>query len=326
MPGPPHSATQSRATSAFSSAIGTMVRNATYPVGRGAPSPISAARKMERKPSAPTIAAPEKSWPSAVFTATPSPRSSKLVTAASATRSIAACALQASSKTLCTSMRCTTMYGYLKRARKVGDRLDLLAQPEAIEHMENVGAELNAVANGAELRRAFKDTNGAAALCQGQRRGKPAKSAADNEDGFTTHCRRIARRAALFGNANALDFPLKRDAGALVDALPHGFAERLDVGRRRFAEIDQEITMHFGNLGAAKPQAATTSGVDQLPGLLARRIFEGRAAGAASDRLRRFPRFGDFVHFRRDHDGVTGRRAKHRLRENIIVGDSAMPI
>jgi hypothetical protein len=40
--------------------------------------------------------------------------------------------------------------------------------------MENVGAELNAVANGAELRRTFKNANGAAALRQGQRRGQPA--------------------------------------------------------------------------------------------------------------------------------------------------------
>ena len=61
-----------------------------------------------------------------------------------------------------------------QRLRKVGDRLDLFAQPEPVEHMENVGAKLNAVADGAELRRAFEDANGAAALRQGQRRGQPA--------------------------------------------------------------------------------------------------------------------------------------------------------
>ena len=46
--------------------------------------------------------------------------------------------------------------------------------PELVENMENVGAKLNAVADGAELRRAFQDANGTAALRQSQRRGQPA--------------------------------------------------------------------------------------------------------------------------------------------------------
>ena len=130
----------------------------------------------------------------------------------------------------------------------------------------------------------------------------------------------------LYRDADAVDLPLQRDAGALVDALPHSLAERLDVGGARFAEIDQEIAMHLRDLCIADTQSPAAGSVDELPRFPARRIFEGRAAGAASHRLRRFPRFSDLVHFGRDHSGIATRRAKKRLRENIIIGDRAMPI
>ena len=47
------------------------------------------------------------------------------------------------------------------------------------------------------------------------------------------------------------------------------------------AEIDQEIAVQLGDLRVADGQAAAAGGVDQLPGLVAGRILEGRAAGAA---------------------------------------------
>ena len=59
---------------------------------------------------------------------------------------------------------------------------------------------------------------------------------------------------------------------------------------RGAAEIDQKIAVHFRDLGVALAQAAAAGGIDELPGFVARRIFERRAAGAAFDRLRRLAR------------------------------------
>src|SRR4029077_11909487 len=51
--------------------------------------------------------------------------------------------------------------------------------------------------------------------------------------------------------------------------------------------IDQEIAMHFRYLRAADAKTAAAVGVDQLPGAVAGRVLEGRAAGLFADRLRR---------------------------------------
>ena len=69
--------------------------------------------------------------------------------------------------------------------RCIGNSKDLFHQAETVEHMKNVRSELNAVTDGAELRRAFKHARRAAALAQCQRRGQPAKSTADDQNGFT---------------------------------------------------------------------------------------------------------------------------------------------
>ena len=61
-------------------------------------------------------------------------------------------------------------------------------------------------------------------------------------------------------------------------------------------------------------QAAAAGRVDQLPGLVARRVLEGRAAGAALHRLRRLARFGDLVHLGGDRGRIAGRALKQRLR------------
>ena len=53
-------------------------------------------------------------------------------------------------------------------------------------------------------------------------------------------------------------------------------------------------------------QAAAAGGVDQLPGLAARRVLEGRAAGALADRLRGLARRGDPLHLGLDRVAVAG--------------------
>src|SRR5215831_14298498 len=98
----------------------------------------------------------------------------------------------------------------------------------------------------------------------------------------------IAALAELAYHADALDLPVERHARRLLHAFPHGLAQCLDVGCGRGAEIDQEIAVHFRHLRIADLEAAAAGGVDELPGLVPWRILEGRAAGAALDRLRRF--------------------------------------
>src|SRR3954466_9439156 len=93
--------------------------------------------------------------------------------------------------------------------------------------------------------------------------------------------------------ADPLDLPFELDAGILAHAPAHRLAQRLDVGGGGAAEIDQKIAVHLRNLGGPVFQAAATGGIDELPRLVAGRILEGRAAGAALDRLRRLARFGD---------------------------------
>jgi hypothetical protein len=53
--------------------------------------------------------------------------------------------------------------------------------------VKNIGPELDAVADGAEFRRAFEHARPTATARQSQRRRQPAKPAADDEDGFTRH-------------------------------------------------------------------------------------------------------------------------------------------
>ncbi len=50
---------------------------------------------------------------------------------------------------------------------------------------------------------------------------------------------------------DAPDFPLQQHAALLEHAAAHFLAERLDVGGRRGAEIDQEVAMLLGDLCVA---------------------------------------------------------------------------
>ena len=90
----------------------------------------------------------------------------------------------------------------------------------------------------------------------------------------------------VHSRADPLDFPFEADVGFRLHAAADFLAQRLDVGARRATEIEQEIAMLFRDLGVAHRQAAAAGRVDQRPRLVAGRVLEGRAAGAAAQRLR----------------------------------------
>ena len=72
------------------------------------------------------------------------------------------------------------------------------------------------------------------------------------------------------------------DAGFRLHPGADLFAQRFDVGGGGVAGVDQEVAVLLGDLGGAVHQAAAAGFVDQLPGLVAGRILEGRAAGLAT--------------------------------------------
>src|SRR5262245_47468268 len=126
----------------------------------------------------------------------------------------------------------------------------------------------------------------------GRALAKPIASSIRHDDGFREDALPILRQR----DAYPLDLPFQLDAGILAHALSHGLAEGLDVGSGGVATVDQEIAVQLGDLRVADHEATAAGGVDELPGLLARRVLEGGAAGAAPDRLRRLTRLGDLVH------------------------------
>src|SRR5262249_13570186 len=92
------------------------------------------------------------------------------------------------------------------------------------------------------------------------------------------------------------------------------------------AEIDQKIAVHLRHLRIADFQAAAAGGIDELPRFVTRRVLEGRAAGAALDRLGRFARLGDFLHLRGDLGRIAARALEQRLREMEAGGRAKMAI
>ena len=66
--------------------------------------------------------------------------------------------------------------------RKVGLCKHARAHPDAIEHVEHIGPELDAKADRPKRRCAFEDAYAVPVARQGQRGGEPAKSTAPNED------------------------------------------------------------------------------------------------------------------------------------------------
>src|SRR3954449_2891849 len=84
--------------------------------------------------------------------------------------------------------------------------------------------------------------------------------------------------------------------------------------------------MLFRDLGIADSKAATTRGIDQCPGLMTRRVLEGRATGAAAKRLRFLAGAGNRVHFRADRDRLTWRAAERRRNHDRAFGNIAVAI
>src|SRR4051812_32314447 len=111
----------------------------------------------------------------------------------------------------------------------------------------------------------------------------------------------------------ALNFPFQLDAGMGFDPPPHFLAERLDIGRTRLAQVEQEVAMLFRDLRVADGEAPAACRVDELPGLGAGRVLEGRAAGAAAQGLRRLPLLGDPVHL----GGDAGAVARYALEQGF---------
>src|SRR5215468_9154312 len=134
-----------------------------------------------------------------------------------------------------------------------------------------------------------------------------------------------ARRSTL-RRSDPHDLPLELHAGIFFDASTHRLAQRLDVGGGGTAEIDQKIAVHLRHLRAPDFEAAAAGGIDELPRFVTGRVLEGRAAGAALDRLGCLARFGDLLHLCGDRGRIAGRALEQRLREDDVVGRAAMTI
>src|SRR6476660_5437524 len=84
--------------------------------------------------------------------------------------------------------------------------------------------------------------------------------------------------------------------------------------------------MLFRDLRVADRQSAATRRIDQHPGLVTVRVLEGRASGAASERLRFFAGASDRVHLRRDRSRVARLAAEGRFDDDRAFGDLAVAI
>src|SRR5262245_31423484 len=86
-------------------------------------------------------------------------------------------------------------------------------------------------------------------------------------------------------NAEAFDFPFKLDSAGLFHPRAHRLAERLEIGAACIPLVDEKVAVHLRDLSVADGKSTAASRVDELPGLVLRRVLEGRAAGATLDRL-----------------------------------------
>src|SRR6266545_251878 len=132
--------------------------------------------------------------------------------------------------------------------------------------------------------------------------------------------------SSLLRHPDPLDLPLELDTGSLPHARPHRLAQSLDVGSGGAAQIDQKVAVHFRHLGVADLEPAAAGGIDDLPGLVAGRVLEGRAAGAALDRLGGLARLRDLVHLGGDLRRIAGLVLEHCRGEDDVVRHAAMAI
>src|ERR1700674_202766 len=98
---------------------------------------------------------------------------------------------------------------------------------------------------------------------------------------FTIECAGATISICISGwcQPDPANFPFELDPGAFLDPGADEFAEILDVGRAGRTQVDQEIAVHLRDLGLAEFEPAAARPVDELPGLLARRVLEGRPSG-----------------------------------------------
>src|SRR5262249_57978914 len=94
---------------------------------------------------------------------------------------------------------------------------------DAVEHVKDVGTELDTVADGAERRRPFEHTRGDAVTRERQRRGEAAKPAADDEDGLV-----LQGQSSSGGRTPAVEPPNRRQPTCPDSAA--GLLERQGAG------------------------------------------------------------------------------------------------
>src|SRR5581483_4901319 len=126
--------------------------------------------------------------------------------------------------------------------------------------------------------------------------------------------------------ADAADLPFEADAEMLEDAPAHLLAQALDVGGAGVAGVDEEIRVLLRDHGAAAAETAAAGAVDQLPGLVSRRIGEGRAAGARANRLARAALRLDLGHPLLDPRRIARRSPQHGAGEDPILGNAAVAV
>src|SRR5262249_490241 len=127
-------------------------------------------------------------------------------------------------------------------------------------------------------------------------------------------------------HADADDLPLQLVAARSPDPGAHRLAQPLDVLGGGVAVVDQEVAVHVRDLRTADAQAAAAGPVDEPPAALARRVFEGGAAGALLARLVRLAVLGPLVHVLEDRRLLPGAALVERLREDPVAGHAAVAV
>ena len=96
--------------------------------------------------------------------------------------------------------------------------------------------------------------------------------------------------------ADALDLPIELDAGRFLHPRRTVSPSSSICAAVAPPSLIRKLQCISETLRRANGKAAHAGLVDQLPGFVARRILEGRAAGAALDRLGGLAALGDLVH------------------------------
>ena len=111
-----------------------------------------------------------------------------------------------------------------------------------------------------------------------------------------------------------------------MDAPPDLLAEAFEIGRGGVTGVDQEIGVLPRHHRAAADETAAAGGVDQPPRAVARRVLEGRSAGAGAHRLGGFPRGADLGQPAADRGAIAGRAAQSGFDENPARVDIAVAV